>query len=177
LSAEPIYLLVLEPLGLFDMPPLEELPELPDVPELLLLPLEEPVLDPVVLLGECEELDEPPAALPCDALNSSRLSLPSWSLSSWSNDLLLLEDDDPPEAALLSDDEDDGVLVLLCDADGDLELELDCFDVSLAYADAMANAASEKASATDFSCMNYLLVIESRGTRVRARQREAKSVP
>ena len=84
--------------------------------------------------------------------------------------MLLLEDDDPPEAALLSDDfdeddpleaepEDDGLLVLL-DADGDLELVLDCFDVSLAYADAMANAASEKASATDFSCMNYLLVIE-----------------
>jgi hypothetical protein len=102
--------------------------------------------------------------------------------------LLLLEEDDPPEAALLSDDldeddpveaepEDDGLLVLLCDADGDLELVLDCFDVSLAYADAMANAASEKASAMDFSCMNYLLVIESRGTRVRARQREAKSVP
>ena len=106
--------------------------------------------------------------------------------------MLLLEEDDPPEAALLSDDfdeddpveadpveaepEDDGLLVLL-DADGDLELVLDCFDVSLAYADAMANAASEKASATDFSCMNYLLVIESRGTRVRARQREAKSVP
>jgi hypothetical protein len=50
-------------LGLFDMPPLEELPEVP------LLPLEEPVLL------------EPPAALPedepCDALYSSRLSLPS----------------------------------------------------------------------------------------------------
>ena len=166
-------MLVLELLGLFDMPPLEELPELPDVPELLLLPLEEPVLEPV-LLGDCEELDEPPAALPCDALNSSRLSLPSWSLSSWSNDLLELDDELPPDAALF----DDGLLVLLCDMDGDLELVLlDCFDVSLAYADAMANAASEKASATDFSCMNYLLVIESRGTRVRARQREAKSVP
>jgi len=175
-------LLVLELLGLFDMPPLEELPEVPELP---LLPLEEPVLLPdPVLLGEELELDEPPAALPCDALNSSRLSLPSWSLSSWSNDLLLLEDDEPPEAALLFEDEpdedapeDDGLLVLLCDADGDFELLLDCFDVSLAYADAMANAASEKASATDFSCMNYLLVIESWGTRVRARNREAKSVP
>jgi len=72
-------LLVPELLGLFDMPPLEELPEVPELPEVLLLPLEEPVL-PDVLLGE--ELDEPPAALPCDALNSSRLSLPSWSLSS-----------------------------------------------------------------------------------------------
>ena len=28
--------------------------------------------------------------------------------------------------------EDDGVLLLLCDMDGDLELVLDCFDVSLA---------------------------------------------
>jgi hypothetical protein len=90
--------------------------------------------------------------------------------------LLLLEDDDPPEAALFCDEleedapEDDGVLLLLCDMDGDLELVLDCFDVSLAYADAMANAASEKASATDFSCMNYLLVIDGLGTRVRARQ-------
>ncbi|HWI36339.1 MAG TPA: hypothetical protein VNU64_07790 [Burkholderiales bacterium] len=67
-------------LGLFDMPPLEELPEEP-----LLLSLEDPVLLEPVLLGECEELDEPPAALPeepCAALYSSRLSFPSWSLSS-----------------------------------------------------------------------------------------------
>jgi hypothetical protein len=154
-------------LGLFDMPPLEELPELPEEP---LLPLEEPVLLEPVLLGECEELDEPPAALPedpWDALYSSRLSLPSWSLSSWSKDLLLL-DDDPPEAALLSDDEPE---LLLCDMDGDLELVLlDCFDESAAYADAVAKAAREKASAMDFSCMNYLLVVDSIGTRVRARQ-------
>ena len=40
------------------MPPLEELPDVP------LLPLEEPVLLEPVLAGECEELDEPPAALP-----------------------------------------------------------------------------------------------------------------
>ena len=116
-------------LGLFDMPPLDE----PELPELPLLPLEAPVLPELVLLGECDELDEPPAALPeepCEALYSSRLSLPSWSLSSWSKDLLLLEDDDPPEAALLSEDEPD---VLLCDMDGDLELVLlDCFDVSAA---------------------------------------------
>lgn len=149
-------------LGLFDMPLLEELGE-----ELLLLPLEdEPVLLEPVLLGEWE-LEEPPAALlePWPASYSWRLSLPSWSLSSWSNDLLELDDELPPDAALF----DDGLLVLLCDMDGDLELVLlDCFDVSLAYADAMANAASEKASATDFSCMNYLLVIDSNGTRVRA---------
>jgi hypothetical protein len=50
-------------------------------------------------------------------------------LSSWSNDLLELDDELPPEAALL----DDGLLVLLCDIDGDLELLLlDCFDVSFA---------------------------------------------
>jgi len=41
----------------------------------------------------------------------------------------------------------------------------------------MANAAREKASAMDFSCMNYLLVIDGFGTQVRARQWEAKSVP
>jgi hypothetical protein len=41
----------------------------------------------------------------------------------------------------------------------------------------MANAASEKASATDLTSMNYLLVIDSDGTRLRARQSEAKSVP
>jgi len=103
-------------LGLFDMP----------------LPLEdEPVLLEPVLLGEWE-LDEPPAALPEDpwaASYSWRLSLPSWSLSSWSKDLLLLLDDDPPEAALLSEDEPE---LLLCDTDGDLELVLDCFDVSAA---------------------------------------------
>lgn len=112
-------------LGLFDMPLLlEELGE-----ELLLLPLEdEPVLPELVLLGECE-LDEPPAALLWPASYSSRLSLPSWFLSSWSNDLLLLDDDVPPEAALLSEDEPE---VLLCDMDGDLELVLDCFDESAA---------------------------------------------
>jgi hypothetical protein len=45
----------------------------------------------------------------------------------------------PPEAALLLADEPDedapeeeGLLVLLCDMDGDFWLLLDCFDVSLA---------------------------------------------
>lgn len=112
-------------LGLFDMPPLVE--ELGD--ELLLLPLvDEPLLLEPVLLGVLEWDELPPAALLWPALYSSRLSLPSWFLSSWSNDLLELEDDDPPEAALFCDDEPE----LLCDMDGDLELELDCFDVSFA---------------------------------------------
>jgi hypothetical protein len=137
-------------LGLFDMPP-EELPELPPEVPLELLPLL-PLLDPVepepVLLLELGEL-LPPAALPCDALYSSRLSFPSWSLSSCSNDLLPeLDEELPPEAALLLADEpvepdepdedepeapeDDGLLLLLCDMDGDFVVLLDCFDVSLA---------------------------------------------
>ena len=118
-----------ELLGLFDMPLLEELGV-----ELLLFPLvDEPELLAPVLLGvlECEELLPPAALLPfCPALYSSRLSLPSWFVSSWSNDLLALDDDEPPEAALFCDDEPE---LLLCDMDGDLELVLlDCFDVSLA---------------------------------------------
>jgi len=63
-------------LGVFDMLPLEE--PLEEPPEVPLLPLVEPLLPELVLLGELEEPDElPPAAEPCDALYSSRLSLPS----------------------------------------------------------------------------------------------------
>ena len=73
-------------LGLFDMLP-EELPWLP------LLPLLEPVLEPLLLEPVPEagalapdapepDLLEPDVPEPCEALHSWRLSLPSWSLSS-----------------------------------------------------------------------------------------------
>lgn len=58
-------------------------------------------------------------------------------MSSCSKDLPELPELDeelPPEAALLfaEEPEDEGLLVLLCDMDGDFWVLLDCFDVSLA---------------------------------------------
>jgi hypothetical protein len=91
-----------------ELPPCVSLPVLPE-PVLLEPMLPEPVLpDPVLvpLPLEPEAALEPD--LPWLAFHSSRLSLPSWSLSSCSNDW---EPDEllAPEAALLSDD------LLLCD--------------------------------------------------------------
>jgi hypothetical protein len=97
-----------------------------------MLPEELPCVPLLELLAPVELV--PPEALdlpaPCEAFHSSRLSLPSWSLSSWSKDWLCELDDELPPAAALFDD--DGLAVLLCDMDGcDLEL-LFCFAVSLA---------------------------------------------
>jgi hypothetical protein len=131
-------------LGVFDMPP-EELPWLPLLPLLEpvlepLLPepmLPEPVLEPEALEPDAPEPDllEPDVLDPCEAFHSSRLSLPSWSLSSLSKDWdpedePLLEEL-PPEAALLLDDE--GLLLLLWDMEGcEALLPLFCFAESLA---------------------------------------------
>jgi hypothetical protein len=136
--------LLLPELGAFDVLPEELPPVLPDVP---LLPL-----DPMLPPEEPEELEPDDALEPCAAFHSERLIWPSWFLSIWSNDSLPLELDEPPfedelppEAALFCDDEsdeeepeapdapeDEGLLLLLCDMDGDCLLLLDCFDVSFA---------------------------------------------
>ena len=103
-----------------EVPPCVSLPVLAELePEPVLLP--DPVLAPLPL--------EPDAALepfePWAAFHSSRLSLPSWFLSSCSKDCAP-EELLPPEAALRS-----GVL-LLCDMDDEDCLALPCFAASFA---------------------------------------------
>jgi hypothetical protein len=55
---------------------------------------------------------------------------------------------EPPAAELWPEDEDEGLV--LCDIEGEDDWPLFCFAASSAYADAAANARSEKPSITDF---------------------------